>query len=138
MTAVRVLLAVLLAAVIAPAAWAAPAPLPRPDRNRPTEAQLLRRFERMMGFDLVFVTPSSTPGLWVVSPVPGEGPAVVPAGGMRGKGLSSLTRHSFGASLPSAFNDASSSFCPAAISSLLDRAVLGSYPPPTNAWAVGT
>src|SRR5262249_30550936 len=56
-------------------------------------------------------------------PVPGEGSAVLPEGGMRGEGLraSPLTpgRHSFGATLPSAFSAPSSSFCPAATSSLL-------------------
>jgi hypothetical protein len=46
MTAVRVLLAALLVGMAA-TVQAAPAPLPRPDRSRPTEAQLLASLRQM-------------------------------------------------------------------------------------------
>jgi hypothetical protein len=62
MTAVRVLLAALLAASVA---QAAPAPLPRPDRDRPTEAQM-RASLRQMGLE-VDVSVGFRPGTWVAT-----------------------------------------------------------------------
>jgi hypothetical protein len=64
MTTVRVFLAVLFV-LAASVAQAVPAPLPKPDRRPLTEAQLLRELQRM-GFEVVRVDASSTPGWWVV------------------------------------------------------------------------
>jgi hypothetical protein len=64
MTTVRVLLAALLVGMAA-TVQAAPAPLPRPDRSRPTETQLLGDLWRM-GV-LVDLSVGFRPGTWVAT-----------------------------------------------------------------------